>query len=46
FGGLDYTIHRAEEYVAAAKSHLEIFADSPVRRALFSLADYVVTRGK
>jgi octaprenyl-diphosphate synthase len=46
FGGLDYTMHRAEEYVAAAKSRLEIFADSPVRSALFNLADYVVTRGK
>ncbi len=46
FGGIEYTVNRAKEYIAAAKSHLEIFEDSPVRKSLFSLADYVVTRGK
>jgi len=45
-GGIEYTVHRARDYVAAAKSRLEIFADSPVRDAMFRLADYVVTRGK
>lgn len=44
FGGIDYTVNKAKNYVAAAKSHLEIFDDSPVRAALFELADYVVTR--
>jgi len=46
FGGLDYTVNRAKEYIASAKSRMEIFADSPVRSALFRLADYVATRGK
>jgi len=46
FGGIDYTVNKAKKYVAAAKSHLEIFDDSPVRAALFELADYVVTRGR
>jgi len=46
FGGIDYTVNRAKEYIASAKSRMEIFADSPVRSAMFRLADYVVTRGK
>jgi len=46
FGGLDYTVSRAKEYIASAKARMEVFADSPVRSALFRLADYVVTRGK
>lgn len=44
YGGIEYTISKAQQYIASAKSHLEIFNDSPVRAALFSLADYVVTR--
>lgn len=44
FGGIDYTVQKAKTYIASAKSHLEIFDDSPVRSALFRLADYVVTR--
>jgi octaprenyl-diphosphate synthase len=46
YGGIDYTIRRAKEYIASAKSRINIFEDSIVRRALFNLADYVVTRGK
>jgi octaprenyl-diphosphate synthase len=46
YNGIEYAVGRAKEYVAAAKTHLEIFEDSTVRRALFNLADYVVTRGK
>ena len=45
-GGIEYTVKRARDYIASAKSHLEIFADSPVRSAMFRLADYVVERGK
>jgi len=44
FGGIEYTIHKAQQYIVAAKTHLEIFNDSPVRAALYKLADYVVTR--
>jgi octaprenyl-diphosphate synthase len=44
FDGIGYTTNKARHYVAAAKAHLEIFADSPIRAALFRLADYVVTR--
>lgn len=45
-GGITYTVQRAKEYIASAKAHLEIFTDSPVRSAMFRLADYVVERGK
>lgn len=45
-GGIDYTVRKAKDYIASAKAHLEIFADSPVRSAMFRLADYVVERGK
>ena len=45
-GGITYTVKRAKDYIASAKAHLEIFADSPVRSAMFRLADYVVERGK
>jgi len=44
FGGINYTTDKARHYIASAKSHLEIFDDSPLRSALFKLADYVVTR--
>ena len=46
YDGIGYAVARAKEYVASAKAHLEIFGDSPVRTALFNLADYVVTRVK
>ncbi|HXC92708.1 MAG TPA: polyprenyl synthetase family protein [Geobacteraceae bacterium] len=44
FGGIDYAVEKARGYVSSAKAHLELFEDSPVRAALFRLADYVVTR--
>ena len=46
YEGIAYAVERAKKYVASAKAHLEIFEDSPVRVALFNLADYVVSRGK
>jgi octaprenyl-diphosphate synthase len=45
-GGIDYTRQRATEMVNAAKRHLALFADSPVRSSLMQLADYVVSRRK
>ncbi len=46
FGGIEYTINKARNYITSAKSHLGIFDDSPIRAALYKLADYVVTRGR
>lgn len=44
YGGIEYTIQTAREYVERGKSRLESFPESPYRQALLSLADHVVTR--
>jgi octaprenyl-diphosphate synthase len=46
YGGIDYALGRARDYIASAKSCLDPFADSPCKRALMNLSDYVVTRVK
>jgi len=46
YSGIDYTVARARDYTASAKSFLAVFEDSPEKYALLSLADYVVTRVK
>lgn len=44
YGGIEYTVERARNYIELGKKNLEIFADSPGKTALMRLADYVVTR--
>ena len=44
--GINYTRQRAIERIEAAKRQLNIFPDNEARRALFTLADYVVARKK
>lgn len=44
YGGIEYTLRTAGEYVATGKSRLALFPDSPGKSALLSLADYVITR--
>jgi octaprenyl-diphosphate synthase len=46
YGGITYAIARASEYVAQAKTRLEVFDASPEKTALLGLSDYVVTRVK
>ena len=46
YGGIEYTVEAARTCISRCKSHLALFAPSPVREALFSLAEYVVTRSK
>lgn len=46
YGGIDYAMGKAREYIEQAKTHLHAFAASPGKTALQSLADYVVTRAK
>jgi octaprenyl-diphosphate synthase len=46
YGGIDYTVKKARYYVERCQSHLELFAQSPVRGAMVSLSEYVVTRSK
>lgn len=44
--GIGYTRSRAMERISRAKQQLSIFPDSEARQALFTLADYVVSRNK
>ncbi|MBN1958234.1 MAG: polyprenyl synthetase family protein [Desulfuromonadales bacterium] len=45
-GGIEYTRKKAQERIDKAKRQLEIFPDSQIRQALFTLADFVVARNK
>jgi len=44
YGGIEYAVEKARTYVERGKARLELFQDSPEKRALIALADYVVTR--
>jgi len=46
YGGIVYTVEAARFYINRCKSHLDLFAPSPVREAMLSLSEYVVTRSK
>ena len=46
YGGIDYAVATAKEYIDRSKDRLAIFEDSPGKAALLDLADYVVTRLK
>ena len=46
YGGIEYAVDRAAEYIAKAKSFLSHFDESPSKDALLSLSEYVVTRVK
>ena len=45
-GGIDYTRSKATERIERAKKKLVLFPDCEARQALFTLADYVVSRNK
>lgn len=44
YGGIEYAVEKARMYVERGKARLDLFPDSPEKRALMELADYVVTR--
>lgn len=46
YGGIDFALSRARDYIDNAKSCLDPFESSPCKDALLSLSDYVVTRVK
>lgn len=46
YDGISFTRERAAVFVAQAKQHLEVFAEGPIKAALCTLADYVVSRSK
>lgn len=45
-GGINYTRRKATERIERAKQQLNIFSDCEAKQALFTLADYVVSRNK
>ena len=45
-GGVEHSLALAKEYIARSKGYLDAFDDSPDKRALLDLADYIVTRVK
>ncbi|MBV5338708.1 MAG: polyprenyl synthetase family protein [Deltaproteobacteria bacterium] len=46
YGGIAYTVEAAHSYINRCKGHLDLFSPSPVRDALLSLSEYIVTRSK
>jgi octaprenyl-diphosphate synthase len=44
YGGINYSLKVAKDYIECGKSILDAFADSPEKNALRSIADYVLTR--
>ena len=46
YGGIEYTVERARQYIVEAKTLLDIFPPSREKDALLGLSDYVVTRVK
>ncbi len=43
-GSIDYAVKKAQGYTEDAKAALAVFPDSPQRRSLMTIADYVVQR--
>jgi geranylgeranyl pyrophosphate synthase len=43
---MEYSMALASEYIASAKSQLEIFEPSPALEMLYDIADYVLSREK
>lgn len=43
---IEYSLKIAEQFIASAKTQLEIFADSPAKIMLLDIADYVMSREK
>jgi len=46
YGALDYALTRAREFAEKARLELALFADSPGRRSLAALTDYVLERNR
>ncbi|CUS89166.1 hypothetical protein JGI14_10364 [Candidatus Kryptonium thompsonii] len=44
YGGIDYTLKVAEEYLERAKSLISDFSDSLAKASLLKLADFVLER--
>jgi octaprenyl-diphosphate synthase len=46
YGSITYAMDRARTYITAAKRELDLFEESPARRALVVSADYMITRDR
>ncbi len=46
YGGIEYSLEMAKQFSIRSKKCLDIFDDSPEKKALLDLADYIVTRVK
>ena len=46
YGGIDYTVDLARNYIAGCTAHLADFGQSQVKDALLELSDYIITRNK
>ena len=46
YGGIDYAVTSAQDYIHRCSLHLDRFEQGPVKDALLELAEYVVTRNK
>lgn len=46
YGGIDYAVASAQEYIGRCTRHLDHFEPGSVRDALIDLAEYVVTRNR
>jgi len=44
YRGVDYALEKARMYIEDAKTHLESFEDSPPKRALITISDYIINR--
>lgn len=43
---IEFSLKKAQDFIADAKTELGIFPDSPAKEALFTIADYTLLRGK
>ncbi len=43
-GGIDYSLARAEQFIAEARAGLNVFAESPEKQHLLAVADYILSR--
>ena len=46
YGGIDYTVDLARNYIAGCTAHLAGFGQSQVKDALLELSNYIITRNK
>lgn len=46
YGGIEYTVSCAQQYIDRCRGHLDMFKPSPAKDALLELADYILVRNR